>query len=301
MSYEKVLLFYNPNAGNGVFAGNIDKVVEAFQNKRKVVIPVRADSTYTLDNILAQDGGGFSKIIAAGGDGTVNTMVSAMIKHDINVPLALFPSGTANDLAHYFGIPTTLDAMLKIAVSNNHASMDVGIASGRPFVNVLAAGVMVDASQKTDPVAKNAFGLAAYYLQALSEIPKIHPIPVRVTLPDEVVETEMNAILIMNGRGAGGFKSVAPHSVIDDGLLEVMLVRSVPFVDWGPLIFSVLTGQHESNKYISFYSTNSIRIESDEPLVTDLDGEEGVPLPVDVSVLPGRLQVCVPRNWSKPV
>jgi YegS/Rv2252/BmrU family lipid kinase len=301
MSYEKVLLFYNPNAGNGVFAGNIDKVVEAFQNKRKVVIPVRADSTYTLDSILAQDGGGFSKIIAAGGDGTVNTMVSAMIKHDIDAPLALFPSGTANDLAHYFGIPTTLDAMLKIAVSNNHASMDVGIASGRPFVNVLAAGVMVDASQKTDPVAKNAFGLAAYYLQALSEIPKIHPIPVRITLPDEVIETDMNAILIMNGRGAGGFKSVAPHSVIDDGLLEVMLVRSVPFVDWGPLIFSVLTGQHESNKYISFYSTKSIRIESDEPLVTDLDGEEGVPLPVDVSVLPGRLQVCVPRNWSKPV
>jgi diacylglycerol kinase family enzyme len=179
--------------------------------------------------------------------------------------------------------------------------MDVGIANGRPFVNVLAAGVMVDASQKTDPVAKNTFGLVAYYLQALSDIPKIHPIPVRVTLPDRVVEAEMNAILILNGRGAGGFKSVAPHSLINDGKLEVMLVRNVPFVNWGSLILSVLTGQHENSKYISFYSTPSIRIESEENLVTDLDGEVGVPLPVDVSVLPHRLQICVSESWQEPL
>jgi YegS/Rv2252/BmrU family lipid kinase len=299
MSYEKVLLYYNPLAGNGVVLNNLDKIIAVFQRKKKILVPVRADRGISLDNVLSEAGKAkFSKVIAAGGDGTVHTVVGAMIKHGIDVPLALLPAGTANDLSRYFNIPMSFREMLKIAASDNCIRMDIGMANGRPFVNVLAAGVLVDASQKTDPVAKNTFGLVAYYLQALSDLPRIRPIPVKVTLPDEVIETDMNAILILNGRGAGGFRSVAPHSVINDGLLEVMLVRNVPFVNWGPLIISVITGQHDSNKFLSFYSASSIRIESEEHIITDVDGEKGSPLPVDISVLPGRIRVCVPEGWQ---
>jgi YegS/Rv2252/BmrU family lipid kinase len=191
--------------------------------------------------------------------------------------------------------------MLKIAVADNCVRMDVGLANGRPFVNVLAAGVLVDASQKTDPLAKDTFGLAAYYVQALSELPKIHPIPAKITLPDEVIETDINAVLVLNGRGAGGLRSVVPHSVINDGLLEVMIVRNVPFVNWGTIALSVLLGRHENNKFISFHSTDRVRIESEEDIETDLDGEKGMPLPVDISVLPGRLEVCVPEDWEDSV
>ncbi|MDR0519542.1 MAG: YegS/Rv2252/BmrU family lipid kinase [Clostridiales Family XIII bacterium] len=296
MGIEKVLLVYNPKAGNGIFAGNLDKVIAAFQRKRKLVVPVRIDQGIKLGQLFKEVGdSGFTKVVAAGGDGTVHAVVGAMIKNGVDIPLALLPAGTANDLAHYFGIPTTFKQMLDIAVSGKQVRMDVGMANGRPFVNVLAAGVMVDASQKTDPIAKNTLGLAAYYIKALSELPKLHPIPVKVTLPDEVVEAEMNAILILNGRGAGGLKSVAPHSVIDDGLLEVLLVHNVPFVNWGTLALSILTGQHENSEFLSFYSTPSIRIEAEEDLVTDLDGEAGMPLPVDVSVLHKRIEICVPR------
>jgi YegS/Rv2252/BmrU family lipid kinase len=299
MSYEKVLLFYNPHAGNGVIVNNLDRIIAAFQRKRKVLIPVRIDRGISLDNVFAEFGKeGFSKVIAAGGDGTVHTVVGSMIKYGVDIPLALLPAGTANDLAHYFNIPTSFKDMLKIAASDNCVKMDVGLANGRPFVNVLAAGALVDASQKTDPMAKNALGLVAYYLQALSDLSKIRPIPIKVTLPDEVIETDMNAILIFNGRGAGGFKTVAPNSVINDGMIEVMLVHNVPFMNWGPLAISLLTGQHDSNKYISFYSATSVRIESEEDIMTDLDGEKGVPMPVDVSILPNRVRVCVPEDWE---
>ncbi|MDR1292590.1 MAG: YegS/Rv2252/BmrU family lipid kinase [Clostridiales Family XIII bacterium] len=299
MSYEKVLLFYNPLAGNGVIVNNLDKIIATFQKKRKVLVPVRIDKGIRLDNVFAEFGAhGFSRVIAAGGDGTVHAVVGSMVKYGVDVPLALLPAGTANDLARYFNMPTSFKEMLRIAASDDLVRMDVGLANGRPFANVLAAGALVDASQKTDPLAKNALGLVAYYLQALSELPKIRPIPVKVTLPDEVVETDMNAILILNGRGAGGFRAVVPHSVINDGLLEVMLVHNVPFVDWGPLALSLLMGQHENNKYISFYSASSVKIESDEDILTDLDGEIGVSLPVDVSVLPSRIEICVPEDWK---
>jgi diacylglycerol kinase family enzyme len=77
-----------------------------------------------------------------------------------------------------------------------------------------------------------------------------------------------------------------------------MVVRNVPFVDWGTIALSVLVGRHENSKYISFHSTDRVRIESEEDIVTDLDGEKGMPLPVDVSVLPHRLEVCVPEDWE---
>jgi YegS/Rv2252/BmrU family lipid kinase len=298
-AYERVLLFYNPHAGNGVITNNLDRIIAAFQRRKQILVPLRIDRGINLDNIFSQlDKGGFSKVVAAGGDGTVHSVVGSMVRNDVDIPLALLPAGTANDLARYFGIPTSFKEMLKIAAADNCVRMDVGLANDRPFVNVLAAGVLVDASQKTDPVAKETFGLAAYYVQALSELSKIHPIPARITLPGEVIETDINAILVLNGRGAGGLRSVVPHSVINDGLLEVMIVRNVPFVNWGPIALSVLLGRHENNKFISFYSTTNVRIESDEYIVTDLDGEKGMPLPVDVSVLPGRLEVCVPEDWK---
>jgi YegS/Rv2252/BmrU family lipid kinase len=298
-SYKRVLLFYNPQAGNGVIVNNLDRIIAAFQRRKQILVPVRIDRGINLDNIFAElNKGGFSKVVAAGGDGTVHSVVGSMVKYDVDIPLALLPAGTANDLARHFGMPTSFSEMLKIAVSDHRIKMDVGLANGRPFVNVLAAGVLVDASQKTDPVAKDAFGLVAYYVQALSELPKVHPIPARITLPTEVIETDINAVLILNGRGAGGLRHIVPHAVINDGLLEVMVVRNVPFVDWGSIALSVLTGRHENNKYISFHSTPSVRIESDEYIVTDLDGEKGMPLPVDVSVLPGRLEVCVPEDWE---
>ncbi|MDR2163122.1 MAG: YegS/Rv2252/BmrU family lipid kinase [Clostridiales Family XIII bacterium] len=297
MSYEKALLIYNPYAGNGVIVNNLDRIITIFQRKRKMILPIRTDRGINLDKVFTEaDRLGITKVIVAGGDGTVHMVVGSMIKCGVDMPLALMPAGTANDLARYFNISTTFSDMLKIAASDHCIRMDVGLANGRPFVNVFAAGALVDASQKTDPVAKDTFGLIAYYIQALSELPKIHPIPVKVTLPDEVIETEINAILIFNGRGAGGFKAVVPHSVINDGMLEVMIVRNVPFVNWGTLALSLITGQHENNKFISFHSVTNVRIESDEYIVTDLDGEKGPPMPVEVSVLPGRLAICAPKD-----
>ena len=294
---DKVLLYYNPSAGNGVFKNNLDRVGERFQKKKLLVVPVRADRRDVLVRFFTRvDMKGYKKIVAAGGDGTINTAVNAMIKHDIHLPLSLFPSGTANDLAHYFDMPDSIEDMLDIALEEHYTPIDVGIVNVRAFVNVLAIGMLVDVSQKTDPNIKNTLGIMSYYLRGMAEVPKLKPIPIRVSADDRSFETKMFAMLIMNGRSAGGFKRSAPEAVSNDGLLDVIIFESMPIANLAPLLLGVLTGQHTEHKNVIYFRTERLRVEAETDVSTDVDGETGEPLPLEVQVLPGRLSINTAKD-----
>ncbi|MDR3304517.1 MAG: YegS/Rv2252/BmrU family lipid kinase [Clostridiales Family XIII bacterium] len=290
---KRILLIYNPNAGNGVFTLHLDAVVAAFAEQGMILVPIRLGSPITLDQAMTKlPIREYHKIIAAGGDGTINLVVNALVKHDIYIPLAIFPSGTANDLAAYFDIPTTVDEMLKIALSENYTPMDVGTAGSRCFANVLAIGMLVDISQKTDPTIKDTLGLGAYYLRALAEVPFARATNIRITCDERIVEAETSAVIIMNGRSAGGFKHIAPHSEINDGKLDVVIFHKLILPVMLPVLLNVMAGQHLDDKRVEYFKTARMRIESDEAAVnTDVDGERGDPLPLEVGVLPKRLLI----------
>jgi YegS/Rv2252/BmrU family lipid kinase len=289
---KKVLLFYNPHSGNGVFGVNLDRVILEFQKHDLVVTPLRADYVGLLDKFLdEEDLSQYVKFIAAGGDGTVNAMAAKMISRNLDIPLAIFPAGTANDLAHYFDMPEGIDQLLEIATGEHYTKMDVGMVNGRSFVNVLAMGRIVDVSQKTDPGAKENLGIMAYYLRGLADVPKLKPYTVKITTPELSEEISMYAMLVMNGRSAGGFRRAAPDAVINDGLLDVMIFKDANLVKLVPMFLSLLAGQHSDNKNVLYLQTPSIRIESDEDISTDVDGEKGEKLPLDIRVLPDRLTI----------
>jgi len=294
---KSVLLIYNPLAGNGIFRTHLDKVVAAFAEREMLIVPIRIGGAFTLDRVFTdKEFSRCDKIIAAGGDGTVHLVVNAMVRHDIHTPLAVFPSGTANDLASYLGIPVEIDTMIRIALSENYSKIDVGVAGSRCFVNVLAIGMLVDISQRTDPTIKNTLGLGAYYLRGLAEIPFARATPIRLTCEDRTIEGKSSAVIVMNGRQAGGFRRIAPESDIGDGLLDVVFFHRLLLPVMLPVLLEVMAGNHPKDKHVEYFKTASLRIETDspEPVNTDVDGERGDPLPLDISVLPGRLTVNTP-------
>jgi YegS/Rv2252/BmrU family lipid kinase len=289
----KVLLFYNPHSGNGVFKNSLDTIIERFQKKGLLVIPIRADmkpgrSSDVFKQVRTDE---YLKFIAAGGDGTIHTAVNAMIGNDIDMPLAVFPAGTANDFASYFDLPNKLDDMIEIALEERYTSVDVGVANGRCFVNVLAMGMLADISQKTDPNLKSTLGLISYYLKGVSELPNLRSVPVKITCEEFDLESSIYFMLVMNGRSAGGFRRIAPNAVMDDGLLDVMLFREMPIMELAPLLLAVMTGQHPINKNVVSFKTARLRVESEQLITTDMDGETGRMLPVEISVLHKKLRV----------
>jgi len=297
MRKNKVLLFYNPNAGNGLFKSNLDLIVEKFQRKRMQVIPVRADRKGILNEVMREmNPKEFRKVIAAGGDGTINIMVNTMMQYDIDLPIAIFPSGTANDFAYYFDLPHDIDGMVKIALEENYTYTDIGRVNDKYFVNVAAMGFLVDVSQKTDPDIKNTIGIISYYLKGVSEIPNLKPISVKVTSREYTSQDKIYFMLVMNGRSAGGFKRIAPMAEVNDGLLDVMLFKEMPVFEMAPLLIKVMTGQHYDNKNVVFFRTSRLCLESEQKVGTDIDGEKGAEFPLEIEVLPRKFRINTAMN-----
>ncbi|WP_246019793.1 YegS/Rv2252/BmrU family lipid kinase [Bacilliculturomica massiliensis] len=290
---NKVLLVYNPSAGNGMFKSNLDLIIERFQEKGKLVVAIRGAAPAMLDDVFVRvkEEDSFEKVIAAGGDGTINQVVNAMMRNGVDLPLAVFPAGTANDFAYYFDIPHDIEGMIGVALGDNYTRADVGRANEKYFINVAAMGFLVDVSQKTDPNIKNTLGVISYYLKGVTEIPNLRPISVKVECEELTAEEKIYFMLVMNGRSAGGFKRIAPAAEINDGLLDVLMFREMPIIDLPPLLINVLVGDHAENKNVVSFRTKKLRIEADQEVGTDVDGEKGPDLPLDIELFPGRLLV----------
>lgn len=291
---KSVLLVYNPNAGNGVIKSHLDEIINAFAEAGMLIVPFRLGGSVHIDTIMKEiQRLGRHKIIVAGGDGTVNFVVNAMMRNDVHVPLAIFPTGTANDLAGYLEIPQTIEGMIRTALSESYIKVDVGKAGDRYFVNVLAIGMLVDISQRTDPAIKNTLGLGAYYLRAALDAPFARAAKLRIVSEERTIDTEVSAVLVMNGRAAGGIKSVAPFSEIGDGLFDVVVFHKLILPVMLPVFISVMAGQHTGDKHVEYFQTARLSIESsdNEIVNTDVDGETGDPLPLDIEALPGRLLI----------
>ena len=296
---KKILLYYNAYSGSGVFRNNLDRIIERCQAKGFQVVPVRAAQGKVIDRVfqtLRQEE--YDRIIVAGGDGTINICVNAMVRHGIDLPIALLPTGTANDFAYYFELPQDMELQLDVALGDKTTKADVGVVNDKCFINVCAMGALVDVSQKTDPNLKNALGQMAYYLTAMTELPQVHPIKVRLTTPEQIYEEEIYFMVVMNGESAGGFRKLSPASSMDDGKLDVIAFRKMPIREFGPLLFEVVNGKHPENKNVLFFQTSELKIESEEHMDTDVDGEHGAQLPLVFGVLRRRLDIFVSaRHW----
>ena len=181
--------------------------------------------------------------------------------------------------------------MINIALGEHFTNADVGKVNDRHFINVAAMGALIDVSQKTDPNLKNTIGVMAYYLKAVTEVPNLRAHRVKLITPEAVFEEEMYFMVVMNGISAGGFKRISPESEINDGRMDVILFRKMPILELGPLLFNVIHGRHFKSKHVLSFQTDRLRIESEDNISTDIDGEQGEMLPLEFSLLHNRLRI----------
>ena len=297
---KKVLLFYNAMAGKGQLKNKLDYIIGRFQTAGLQIIPLRAMSAgKTIDEFFAEmEQSEYRQVIVSGGDGTIHVCVNSMIRNNIELPLAIFPAGTANDFAFYFGITTNVEQMVSVALGDTTMPADVGVINDKYFINVAAMGAIVDVSQKTDPKLKDALGVMAYYITGFAEIADLKPINMKFTTDTETFEENIYCMIVLNGRSAGGFNKLSKNSVINDGMLDVMVFREMSIFKLAATAAKVMKGTHEEqeSKNMLIFKTSTLRLETESDIVTDIDGEKGEPFPLDFSLLHNRLNVFVPSD-----
>lgn len=286
---DKVRLIYNPYSGENVILRELDRVVKMHQEKGYEVVPYRIQRDKSIDEAL-DDIEGYKYILVSGGDGTVDSVVNAMKRKNVDLPIGILPLGTANDFGKFLGIPNKVEDALERILKFNPKPIDLGKVNDKYFVNVASTGLLTDVSQKTDVNLKNTIGKLAYYLKGLEEIPNFRKLKVKITTDEMVYDDTMYLILVFNGQTAGNLR-LATKAEVDDGYLDLIIIKAVQLYEILPLFIKILKGDHLDSKKVVYVKTKKIKIETDEGIVTDIDGEKGPDFPLDIECIQGGINV----------
>ena len=288
---KKVRFIYNPYSGEGVILQKLDKVIEIHQKAGYTICPYRIERGRNIEEAFDSIDEYYEYILVAGGDGTVDSVVNIMMKKNINLPLGILPVGTANDFGKLLDIPADVEGACKRIVSTVEPRLiDIGKINDKYFVNVASTGLFTDVSQKVDINLKNTLGKLAYYLKGIDEIKNFRKLKVKLTSNEYNYEGYMYLMLMFNGKTAGNL-NIASRSDVEDGKLDVVLFKPVPIIEVLPLFLKVLRGEHLDSKKVIYFKTDSLLVECEEDIVTDIDGEKGPDFPLQVKCIKGGLKV----------
>lgn len=289
-----VLFLYSPYSGDNRILNYIDTIIEKYQRKDFSIIPYRITDSVDVDSILNRTKVEVHHILIAGGDGTVNHIVNAMMRCNFHVPIATLPAGTANDFAHVLGYPVSILQTCDMILAGEIIDVDLGMVNDRYFLNVLSAGLMTEVSQKTPTIMKNTFGKLAYYMSSIQELPRFKKLSIKIN--SEIVTFDGSAIMffVFNGRTAGNM-NLAYYADVTDGLLDVLIVKGRNIVDTIGTVFHFASGFETSYpRGVLYFKAQSLTINGDGDTVLDIDGEHGPHLPVTIKCLKGGIKVVVP-------
>lgn len=288
---KKVKLIYNPYSGENLIVSKLDAVINIHQQAGYAIVPYRIKKDQSiLDALIDIKDGDYSYILVAGGDGTVDSVVNAMAKSGISLPIGILPVGTANDFAKFLGIPFDISKACKQIINSNVTTVDLGSINDKYFVNVASTGLFTDVSQKTDVNLKNTIGKLAYYLKGLEELPNFRRLKVKIKSKDIFFEGEMYFLLVFNGKTAGNF-NLAAKADATDGRLDVIVFKAIPIYELIPLFIKVLRGEHLESENVLYFKTDNLFIECNEDIVTDIDGEKGPEFPLQIKCIKGGLKI----------
>ncbi len=238
---------------------------------------------------------GADALVVVGGDGMANLGIN--IVADTAVPLGIVPSGSGNDLADGLGIPLDdTDAAIDLILDRLDREprvIDAGLVRhggvSTWFGSVLSAGFDARVNERANLMTRPR-GRSRYIVALLRELATLRPISYRMVADGQAVELDAVLVAVANNRSFGGRMRIAPHALLDDGVLDLVVVTELSRTRLLRVFPRVFSGSHADLKEVSFRRVTSISIDA-TGTVAYADGERIGPLPVEVTVVPGALRV----------
>ena len=295
-SNPRAIIIFNPAAGQA------ESLQKDLQDSRELLVgygwsvelcPTQGPGDGTRIAREAAEAG-LDAVIAAGGDGTINEVINGLAGS--HTALGVLPVGTVNVWAREIGFPLQPRATTEALLQAHVRQIDLGRAGERFFL--LMAGIGFDAAvvNEVSPEEKRRLGIFAYAWRALSLGVRFRGMRVRVSLDGKVLRRRVLMIVIGNTQLYAGFLKFTSRASIDDGLLDVCLIKgdnllAVPFH-----LATILLQRYSFDPKFEYHRVRSIRIESRRKLPVQADGELIGTTPVTIQVIPGALRVLLPHS-----
>ena len=272
---QKMLLIVNPNSGTRRIVSYLPKLNRIFSNADYDVAIYLTNQRHDAEEIVVQQGAQKDLIVCCGGDGTLNEVISGLMRLESRPRLAYIPAGTTNDFSTTLGISKHIMTAAKDCLSGQPHALDLGCINGRYFSYIASFGAFTESSYNTPQSLKNALGHLAYVLEGAKDLLTLQPHHLKLTVNGEELEGDYIFGAISNTTSIGGVLRLNDTLVrLNDGLLELMLIRSPKTVIELREILSRLSKQdYQGSPMITFKQASSIQIRSESRLPWSLDGE----------------------------
>lgn len=311
MKIRKVFMIYNSGAGKNrsqVRAKEIEALLSArgvdcvlFESNNKA-----ADAQFALMVKDAQELGEDGLcVVVLGGDGTLGAIVRSMVNSGVDVPVAVFPCGTANDFATANKIPKKANKFVDFLFSAAPQCTDIAVVSGVDNVqkqatstiaiNAVGAGNFSNGVTVYNTKAKKAFGILGYYFGCVREFFHMKSCELTFNCDGEKIKADTLMFYLVNSPRAGGFAHFAPDAKINDGKFELVIVKKTGF--WGCLsVFNAIRhGKVDKNKHIITRSVKNVTVSGGEHhpkfFRCDIDGNAGPEGTLKVSIKKNKIRI----------
>jgi YegS/Rv2252/BmrU family lipid kinase len=238
---------------------------------------------------------GCDLIVAAGGDGTVSAVANAVVGS--RTRMGVIPLGTTNVLARELGIPLDLDGACDLlAGPNRTARIDVMRLGDRHYVTQIGIGVDALMIRDTPDAYKRRLGVAAYLWTAIGRLIGFRSRRFSISADGRQVRPRCLQVILANcgALGTSGLKW-GPEARVDDGRIDVCILRARKILDSLRVGLNFLLGRHRQDPNIQYLTAERVvAVSSDRPLPVQGDGEVIGETPIEVQVVRQSLQVIVP-------
>ena len=287
----KLLFIVNPISG-GKKKDNLPRLIESHLDLNKFEYRISYTERVEHANMLAKAAikENYNILIAVGGDGTVNEIARAIVHTDIK--LGILPYGSGNGLARMLQIPMNTIEALKLI--NNHKSIKIDSATlnDKAFFNI--AGTGFDAQISNAFANNKKRGLMGYIRSTIQEIKNYSSEEYTIELDHLTLKKRAFIISLANSTQYGNNAHIAPNADLQDGILDVVIVKPfsfflLPFLAWRMFANSV-----DKSKYVEMYQSSKIKITRNTSAPIHLDGEPCMESEIlNIEVKPLSLNVIV--------
>ena len=291
----------NASAGKGYGSAECDALCEAFRaaGVEPRVLHARGGGE-VLELAKKAVASGAPTLVAAGGDGTVSTVASAIV--GTPVALGIVPLGTLNHFARDVGIPLDLDGAVRVIVANRPIQVDAGEVNGRPFINNSSIGLyptlVLHRNEQQRRLGRGKWH--ALFWAAMSVLRRHPMLDVRLSLDQDAARRRTPFVFIGNNEYRMEGFQIGTRGRLDAGVLSVYITQRHGRRGLLGLAFRALFGRLPQSRDFEALTAHTVGIETRHPrLPVATDGEVTMmDMPLEYRVRRGALRLIVPAPAS---
>ncbi|MEQ2527754.1 diacylglycerol kinase [Bacillaceae bacterium CLA-AA-H227] len=302
---KRARIIYNPTSGREMFKKHLADVLqklEAAGYETSCHATTGAGDATVAARVAVERR--YDLVVAVGGDGTINEVVNGLAEQEYRPKLGIIPAGTTNDFARAVHIPRDVMAATDIIVQGDTIPVDIGRINDKYFVNIGGGGRLTELTYEVPSKLKTMLGQLAYYLKGIEMLPSFKATEVSIEYDGKLFEGEVMLFLVGLTNSVGGFEKLAPNASINDGLFSLLILKKTNLADFIRVASLALRGEHVNDPNVIYTQANRIKVQSQDKVQLNLDGEFGGLLPAEFVNLYRHIEVFVPidqiRDEDRP-